>query len=233
MTPRTVRLQNFLWSLVDWITQQALALSPSTVLTQYGPPRDVGVNLIREADAADPYTVLRFYGGPPITWHPLIRFNAQVLTVGTDPLTSQERAWMVLQSLLDPSGKGLRMQRIPGLTPNPSDAPLTTTITTALAGSASMVVANGAALTVGSRYSIALDGTNPSENFTVQSVTGNTIAIGTPLAYNHVSGAFIETDGQYLITSLDALQRPGILSYDERGRANVVFNVEVSFYKAS
>ena len=156
-------LDNFLHSLATFIVAQAAALSPPVTLAYQATPRALWRNLAREADAADPYSTLRFYGGPPWNrYHPLLRQSVQVQTIGTDDVAALQRSWALFQTLQDAAGRPLRMTVIPGTVADSSTA-----------------------------------------------------------------------NGTWMIVSVDALQRPGSTSRDDRGRSVVTWNFEIAFYKAS
>jgi hypothetical protein len=92
-------------------------MTPPLALAYATTPRALWREVVNEQDAADPYSVLRIYGGPPMTWHPLLRMNVQCQTVASSEVGDEaglERASILFQTLLAADGKPIRMQSIPG-----------------------------------------------------------------------------------------------------------------------
>jgi hypothetical protein len=149
-----VNVNNFVHSL-------ALQLASATSLAYATAPRAIWRHRAIEDQAADPYSVLRVYGGSPLMWHPLPRLSLQVWTLGTSDDAALAQAQRLAEAFTDTDS-------LP-------------------------------------RHGWVFAG---------QSTAGS-------------------TDGTWRIVSCDILQRPGLVGRDDRGRAEVVFNVDLGFLKAS
>lgn len=104
-----INLNNFLHSL-------ALAMATASSLAYETTPRSLWRNQAIEDAAADPYSVLRIYGGGPLVWHPLPIISVQCLTSGggNDAVLSQ--AQKLFESLLESDGRPAQGRIITGKT---------------------------------------------------------------------------------------------------------------------
>lgn len=102
---------NFLHSLARFVAAAAGGLA------YVNTPRAIVRNVAVEDDAgslAEPYTVLRIYGGPAQPSDPLQRWSVQFKTTGGDPEAVLARSQLLYGTLLDPaSGLPLQMAIVP------------------------------------------------------------------------------------------------------------------------
>jgi hypothetical protein len=101
-----VDLTNFLHSLCRYIVARAAARTPAVAIAYLGTPRALWRTRADQADAADPYTVLRYGPGPAVDNDPLPRASVQVLTTGKDPEAALTRSQIIFEALCgdDPIG---------------------------------------------------------------------------------------------------------------------------------
>jgi hypothetical protein len=122
-----VDLANFVHSLARHVVTRAAALTPPLPLVYFGtPPRDLWRNRAVTGEAADPFTVLRPGPGPGLDGSdPLPRCSIQVMTEGTNPDATLQRAQVVFETLCGDDAKAhiaARMLTIDGYTAD-ADAP--------------------------------------------------------------------------------------------------------------
>lgn len=115
-------LEDFLHSLCTWMVGSAAAFTPPVAIAYAAAPRTLTRTIAKEepggANVTDPYAVLRIYGGPPFEqWHPLCRQDVQCQAVSSEGKGDEAGlalVWTLFQTLLDATGKPIRMATISG-----------------------------------------------------------------------------------------------------------------------
>ena len=91
---------------VNFLHSMALAIATATSLKYATTPRQIFIDrAVEDANAADPYSVIRAFGGAATSWEVVPSLSIQVMTVGSSPAAALRRAMILFEALLDSDGR--------------------------------------------------------------------------------------------------------------------------------
>jgi hypothetical protein len=102
---QAIDINSFLYSLAKYMAARAqdnAGEEPFLFINVAGTPRGLWINRANETGLiADPYSVLRMYGGPPAGYDPLWRASIQCETIGSSGAAAMVHGQALYESLLN------------------------------------------------------------------------------------------------------------------------------------